>query len=130
MSDAALKSLFESLKPSHAGAEDAPEPAADEEAETPAAGSTAFPTAPPEQADIRQRSRTRAETWARRAAEVAGLVHNRRSPDFETQLAATAKRLVARVVDIPAGVVLSREGDAWIGRIGCGAWRCRRTWAR
>ena len=121
MPDAALESLFESLKPSDAGPEDAPEPAADEAAEETAAGSATFPTAQPEQTDIRQRSRTRAETWARRAAQVAGLVRNRRRADFETQLAATTKRLVARVV-LPGEWYLVRWGGT---RKGSGTFHTR-----
>ena len=75
MDDAALKALFESLKQRRdtkdedadpAAAAPAPEPAtaADEDEDADAA--------PPP--DSRRRDRTRAETWARRAAQVAGLV--------------------------------------------------------
>ena len=53
--------------------------------------------------DERQQSRTRAETWARRAAQVTGLVKKPRGRDtperglaFESRLGAKAKQLVAR----------------------------------
>ena len=66
--------------------------------------------------DERQQSRTRAETWARRAAQVAGLVRKPRgrgTPErglgFESRLGATAKQLVARVV-LPGEWYLVRWG--------------------
>ena len=66
--------------------------------------------------DERQHSRTRAETWARRAAQVAGLVkkpRGRGTPErglgFESRLGAKAKQLVARVV-LPGEWYLVRWG--------------------
>ena len=66
--------------------------------------------------DERQQSRTRAETWARRAAEVAGLVRKPRGRDtperrlaFEDRLGAKARQLVARVV-LPGEWYLVRWG--------------------
>ena len=66
--------------------------------------------------DERQQSRTRAETWARRAAQVAGLVkkpRGRGTPErglaFESRLGAKAKQLVARVV-LPGEWYLVRWG--------------------
>ena len=66
--------------------------------------------------DERQHSRTRAETWARHAAQVAGLVRKprgRESPErrleFEKRLGAKARQLVARVV-LPGEWYLVRWG--------------------
>ena len=66
--------------------------------------------------DERQQSRTRAETWARRAVKVAGLVkmpRGRNTPErglaFESRLGAKAKQLVARVV-LPGEWYLVRWG--------------------
>ena len=66
--------------------------------------------------DTRRRDRTRAETWARRAAQVAGLVRKRRGRDTperrlatEQQLADAARRLVARVI-LPGEWYLVRWG--------------------
>ena len=93
MPDDALKRLFESMKkPSAASGEDAPE--TPEEPDSP--DEDPHSTAQSAHADIRQHNRTRAETWARRAAQVAGLVPAKRHEAFEDMLAATAKRLVAR----------------------------------
>ena len=115
MNDAALKALFESLK----GGGEAPPagepPAGEPETEDPAAaGSDDDAAAAP--ADDRQRGRTRAETWARRAAQAAGLVRRRRGRDtperrlaHERELALTARRLVARVV-LPGEWYLVRWG--------------------
>ena len=67
-------------------------------------------------ADERQHSRTRAETWARRAAQVAGLVRKprgRETPErrleFERRLGVKARQLVARVV-LPGEWYLVRWG--------------------
>ena len=67
-------------------------------------------------ADARQHSRTRAETWARHAAQVAGLVRKPRGRDtperrleFERRLGAKARQLVARVV-LPGEWYLVRWG--------------------
>ena len=66
--------------------------------------------------DERQRSGTRAETWARHAVQVAGLVkkpRGRETPerrlDFDRRLGAKAKQLVARVV-LPGEWYLVRWG--------------------
>ena len=66
--------------------------------------------------DERQHSRTRAETWARHAAQVAGLVRKprgRETPErrleFERRLGAKARQLVARVV-LPGEWYLVRWG--------------------
>ena len=66
--------------------------------------------------DERQQSRTRAETWARRAAQVAGLVKRPRGRDtperglaFDSRLGAKARQLVARVV-LPGEWYLVRWG--------------------
>ena len=113
MPDSALKRLFESLKkPSDTTAADSTEEVY----------ALAQPDAlPPQEADIRQRNRTRAENWARRAAQVAGLVPNRRRAEFEQQLAAIAKRLVARVV-LPGEWYLVRWGGT---RKGSGTFHTR-----
>ena len=113
MSDSALKRLFENLKkPSDTTAADSTEEVY----------ALAQPDAlPPQEADIRQRNRTRAENWARRAAQVAGLVPDRRYAEFEQQLASTAKRLVARVV-LPGEWYLVRWGGT---RKGSGTFHTR-----
>ena len=68
--------------------------------------------------DERQRNRTRAETWARRAAQAAGLVKPHRAGGrdasarrlaFDAQLRAKAKQLVSRVV-LPGEWYLVRWG--------------------
>ena len=99
MSDGTLRTLFERLDTSGAEAKaDDPAPTADAFDEETAA------TAWPDATDLRQQNRTRAETWARRAAKEAGLVRKPRGRSaadhaaFEEQLASCAKRLVARVV--------------------------------
>ena len=110
MPDSALERLFENLKkPSDTAADSLAE--GDELADDDALTET----------DIRQRNRTRAENWARRAAQVAGLVPNRRHAEFEQQLAATAKRLVARVV-LPGEWYLVRWGGT---RKGSGTFHTR-----
>ena len=67
----------------------------------------------------RQRSRTRAETWARRAAQAAGLVRRPRGKAgieaFEDQLRAKARQLVSRVV-LPGEWYLVRWGGTRKGR--------------
>ena len=66
--------------------------------------------------DERRHSRTRAETWARHAAQIAGLVRKPRGRDtperhleFERRLGAKARQLVARVV-LPGEWYLVRWG--------------------
>ena len=109
MDDAALKALFESLKQRRDQEDEDADPAAAAAAPEPE-GDTAAP------ADARRRDRTRAETWARRAAQVAGLVRARRgraTPErrlaYERELGRTARRLVARVV-LPGEWYLVRWG--------------------
>ena len=117
MDDAALKALFESLKKTRPADQ---EEAADEEEETEPefvlAGADATDQEPGSDSDTRRRDRTRAETWARRAAQVAGLVRKRRGRDTperrlatEQQLADAARRLVARVI-LPGEWYLVRWG--------------------
>ena len=72
--------------------------------------------APPPGSDERQRNRTRAERWARRAAQAAGLVRKPRGRDnperrlaFDAQVGAKARQLVARVV-LPGEWYLVRWG--------------------
>ena len=118
MDDAALKALLESFKKSgptdeddvseENSEEDEPVP---EPEETDAAAEEAG-----SESDARRHDRTRAETWARRAAQVAGLVRRRRgrqTPERrladEQELAETARRLVARVV-LPGEWYLVRWG--------------------
>ena len=67
-------------------------------------------------ADERQHSRTRAETWARHAAQIAGLVRkprgretSERRLEFERRLGAKARQLVARIV-LPGEWYLVRWG--------------------
>ena len=106
MPDDALQRLFESMKkPSATSGEDAPE--TPEEPDSP--DEDPHSAAQSAHADMRQHNRTRAETWARRAAQVAGLVPAKRHATFEEMLAATAKRLVARVV-LPGEWYLVRWG--------------------
>ena len=76
----------------------------------------AAPDTHPAGADERQQNRTRAEVWARRAAEVAGLVRKPRGRDtperrltFESRVGAKARQLVARVV-LPGEWYLVRWG--------------------
>ena len=122
MDGRALKALFESLKKTDraTAADDAAEeePPADQpedeepvlEAAAPAGETGATP------GDQRQRSRERAETWARRAARAAGLVRKLRGRDtperrlaHQAKAAARAARLVARVV-LPGEWYLVRWG--------------------
>ena len=122
MDGRALKALFESLKKTDraTAADDAAEeePPADQpedeepvlEAAAPAGETGATP------GDQRQRSRKRAETWARRAARAAGLVRKLRGRDtperqvaHQAKAAARAARLVARVV-LPGEWYLVRWG--------------------
>ena len=132
MDDRALKALFANLKDSSQAAEDtdeeegggetdAPDDAGEEPdedealSETPDAGSPRIA----DSSEDRQRSRTRAETWARRAAQVAGLVRKPRgragAEAFEDQLRAKARQLVSRVV-LPGEWYLVRWGGTRKGR--------------
>ena len=72
--------------------------------------------APAPGSDERQRNRTRAERWARRAAQAAGLVRKPRGRDtperqlaFDARVGAKARQLVARVV-LPGEWYLVRWG--------------------
>ena len=72
--------------------------------------------APAPGSDERQRNRTRAERWARRAAQAAGLVRKPRGRDtperrlaFDARIGAKARQLVARVV-LPGEWYLVRWG--------------------
>ena len=133
MDDAALKALFANLagdSKAEAAEEDVEagdeaEPAnaaASAEAEDEDGSPEAHDAEPDDTADTaddsdeRQRNRTRAETWARRAAQAAGLVKPPRGRDastrrlaFDAQLGAKAKQLVSRVV-LPGEWYLVRWG--------------------
>ena len=139
MDDQALRTLFEKLKEKSGAADDQPEEeptAADASEPEVDTGDAAAPEdkspladsedagltedGPPEHAavvpDERQRNRTRAEAWARRAAQAARLLNKPRGRDtperrlaFESRLAAKAKQLVARVV-LPGEWYLVRWG--------------------
>ena len=128
MDDRALKALFENLKDTSKADEDADEDdgAVDSEAgqdmglgellnddESPSEIRDDETPYVADGLEERQRSRTRAETWARRAAEGAGLVRNARgkarTDAFEDQLRAKARQLVSRVV-LPGEWYLVRWG--------------------
>ena len=138
MEGRALKELFEKLKDTSSGdeeseesgadadaeagddetAEGTGEDAADEAAAEEPAGDEAEPAAGPaaDAGDVRHATRTRAETWARRAVEAAGLVRRPRSrltPERqlaqEAALARKARQLVSRVV-LPGEWYLVRWG--------------------
>ncbi|MYI96618.1 MAG: hypothetical protein F4075_06895 [Acidobacteria bacterium] len=121
MDDRALKALFESLKKTdrtvadEEEAEEEPPDATGDGEPVPevAAFADAHETIPE---DARQQSRERAETWARGAAQAAGLVRKLRGRDtperrlvHERQLAERARKLVARVV-LPGEWYLVRWG--------------------
>ena len=135
MDDGALRTLFERLKEKSGGSDDLPEEEAvgdaasdidqdAEEAEEPllsdAPAAAPSPDGGSEHAagpvDERQRNRTRAEEWARRAVQAARLLKKPRGRDtperglaFEQHLAAKARQLVARVV-LPGEWYLVRWG--------------------
>ena len=139
MDDPALRTLFEKLKEKSSGTDDLPEEqaveseasdleddtadaAASDEESLPSDSADASPSsdAPSEHVpvapDERQRSRTRAEEWARRAVHAARLLKKPRSREtperrlaFESRLAAKARQLVARVV-LPGEWYLVRWG--------------------
>ena len=132
MDDAALKALFANLagdskaeaaeEDVEAGDEAEPANAAGAEAEDEDGSPEVHDAEPDDTADTedgsdeRQRNRTRAETWARRAAQAAGLVKPPRGRDastrrlaFDAQLGAKAKQLVSRVV-LPGEWYLVRWG--------------------
>ena len=135
MDDGALRTLFERLKEKSGGTDDLPEEKTagddasnidentEEEEESllsDAADAASPPDGTPEPAagaaDERQRNRTRAEGWARRAVHAARLLKKPRGRDtperrlaFEHRLAAKARQLVARVV-LPGEWYLVRWG--------------------
>ena len=142
MEGRALKELFEKLKDTSSGDEESEESGADADAEAAAeagddetadgtgedaadeaaaeepAGDEAEPAAGPtsDAGDVRHATRTRAEAWARRAVEAAGLVRRPRSrltPErqlaHEAALARKARQLVSRVV-LPGEWYLVRWG--------------------
>ena len=135
MDDGALRTLFERLKEKSGGTDDLPEEeTAEDDASnvdensreeeesllSDAAEAAPSPDGAPERAagavDERQRSRTRAEEWARRAVQAARLLKKPRGRDtperrlaFEQRLAAKARQLVARVV-LPGEWYLVRWG--------------------
>ena len=132
MDDRALRALFENLKDASktddgtggddgadgtGAGDDSGEPLDDDEppsevrdAETPYVAYSS---------EERHRNRTRAETWARRAAQVAGLVRKprgkARAEAFEGRLRAKARQLVSRVV-LPGEWYLVRWGGTRKGR--------------
>ena len=139
MDDQALRTLFEQLKEKSGAADDLPEEEAtaadasepEEDTADAAASEDESLLADSEDAglaedgtpghaavapDERQRNRTRAEAWARRAVQAARLLNKPRGRDtperrlaFETRLAAKARQLVARVV-LPGEWYLVRWG--------------------
>ena len=107
MDDPALKALFESLKKTRPAEQDevSDDESHEEEPDLGIAGEDATERESELDSDARRRDRTRAETRARRAAQVAGLVRKRRGRDtperrlaYEQELARAAHSLVARVV--------------------------------
>ncbi len=133
MDDRALKALFENLKDtSKTDDADEDESSGDAEAGENLESSEPLdddepqlevrddePSSAPDVSENRQRSRTRAETWARRAAQAAGLVRKPRGKKgidaFEEQLRAKARQLVPRVV-LPGEWYLVRWGGTRKGR--------------
>ena len=127
MDDSALKALFQNLKDDSKGEEDAGEDGSNETADVAeevdgddslSEVGDAEPQYVADSSGERQRHRTRAETWARRAAQVAGLVRRpaaRRANASEEQLRAKARQLVARVV-LPGEWYLVRWGGTRKGR--------------
>ena len=114
MEDGALQALFASLKAAPKEADAAPPTSEDE----PAQDDAAAPQQEQPLEDSRRHNRTRAEIWARRAAQVAGLVNPsararagspERQHTFEEALARKARQLVARVV-LPGEWYLVRWG--------------------
>ena len=109
MDDRTLKALFESLKKDRAAAADdaaEKEPEADEPVaeEVASSGEGEAPSG-----DERERSRERAEAWARRAAKTAGLVRKLRGRDTPERRLAHEREAVARAQKLIARVVLPGE---------------------
>ena len=117
MDEGALKALFESFKKNKPTEQDDDSDEEREEDEPVSDAEETDPTAESgSQSDERRHDRTRAETWARRAAQVAGLARRRRGQQTperrladEQDLAETARRLVARVI-LPGEWYLVRWG--------------------
>ena len=119
MDDAALKALFESFKKKRPTGQDESSEEVEDKKDEPELGLSEVGGTEEDagfQSDERRRDRTRAETWARNAAQVAGLVKKRRGRDtperrlaYEADLTATASQLVARVV-LPGEWYLVRWG--------------------
>ena len=123
MDDRALKALFESLKKGGSTAADDTSSATDEQhtEQQTADDAQLLETENTDREltarlDARRHSRTRAESWAHRAALAAGLIrrpHGRDTPErrlaFDNRLRAKARRLVGRVV-LPGEWYLVRWG--------------------
>ena len=118
MNDAALKALFESLtKTKPADQNDVEEEETEEhEPELDISETDTSAHESDSDTDARHRDRTRAEIWARRAAQVAGLVRKRRGQETperrlanEQALADASRRLVARMI-LPGEWYLVRWG--------------------
>ena len=120
MEDRALKALFESLK--KGSSTTAPDASSEPHEERPTEDDTQIREAENTDGEVtarpdpRQENRTRAETWARRAALAAGLVRKprgRNTPErrlaFESRLRAKARQLVGRIV-LPGEWYLVRWG--------------------
>jgi len=128
MDDVALRALFERLKEQSGATDNTPEEAEETETKSPGleedGDDDAFPVESEATssedatagADERHRNRTRAEAWARRAVQAAGLLKKPRGRDtperplaFDTRVGAKARQLVARVV-LPGEWYLVRWG--------------------
>ncbi|MXW18911.1 MAG: hypothetical protein F4Z83_15370, partial [Gemmatimonadetes bacterium] len=117
MDKRALRELFEKMKSEGAGDEGRGDEEGCEEAPEVEDGRTGAGSEPAEEVlDERRTYRTRAERWARRAVEIAGLAkkpQGRMTPErrltYEGKLAATARRLVHQQV-LPGEWYLARWG--------------------
>ena len=118
MDDATLKALFKKL--GQKGGKDQDKAAADEAEMDDDQSLVATRDDDIEEAeasyDMRRQYRMRVETWARRAAQAAGLVRKRRGPDtperrlaYDQELAEKARRMIARMV-LPGEWYLARWG--------------------
>ena len=116
MDDKAIRGLFEKLKKDTSDDEGAEEKRADDALESEGEAPDTGPEPSEDTADERRTYRTRAEEWARRAAEVAGLVKKPRgavTPErhlaHERKLGETARKLVHQHV-LPGEWYLARWG--------------------